>query len=262
MVAAGLIRGFFVKFSIGATLNKAFALLSRTIGPLLISSVLIYLIPFLLYYYSVESPAGYVDEGFGSSSQNPLVGLPKVVLGIVINTVFTIVVVVILYRAHKGETIAIADLRKAIGNKFLQVLGASIAANVLISLATLLLIIPGIIVGLMFCVAIPTSVIENRGVGGSLTRSRDLTRGHRWSLLGYFPIILVSLLAVAVLYFAGIDLTEWSDWPDIEPFVPVLSTMGEVIFSVLLCVFTVAAYAMLRDLKEGHRPETVAEVFA
>lgn len=251
-----------MKFSVGAALNRAFGLLSRTLGPLLMASALIYMAPFLLYYYGVELPTGYVDESFGSWSANPLVGLPKLVLGAVVNTIFTIVVVLILYRAHKGEATGFADLRKAISDKFLQVLGASIAANVLISLATVLLIIPGIIVGLMFCVAIPIAVIENRGVGGSLTRSRDLTRGQRWSLLGYFAIILVVLVSVVMGYYGVLEFADENFFLAIEPALPTLNLLVELIFSVPLLVFTVTAYAILRDLKEGHRPETVAEVFA
>lgn len=251
-----------MKFNIGRTLNKAFNLLSRTGGQLLIASVLIYLLPMLAYYYAVEAPTGYVDDGLISWVDNPVVGVPKVALGIIIHIVFSIVLIVTLYSADKNENTDLKDLRTTIADKFFTVFGVSIIFNILVGLGTVLLVVPGIIAALMFYVSVPAAVIEKGDVFESLIRSRDLTRGKRWGLFGYFVIVLIMLFAIMMGIFIPLSFAEAGSIPALIPLLHPLYLVVELIISVLMLLFTTAAYIHLRDLKEGHRPETVADVFA
>jgi hypothetical protein len=61
---------------------------------------------------------------------------------------------------------------------------------------TLLLVVPGIIVALMWIVAPSALVIERLGVVDAFKRSRAVTKGHHWALLGL--IVVYTLVVVAL----------------------------------------------------------------
>ena len=71
-------------------------------------------------------------------------------------------------------------------------IGLAIACALGICLASLLLVVPGLILWARWSVALPALVIERTGVMESLARSRDLTQGRRWTVLGF--VILMAAL--------------------------------------------------------------------
>jgi len=50
-------------------------------------------------------------------------------------------------------------------------------------------IIPGIVIYLSLIVAYPIVILENSSVTGALETSRDLTKGHRWNILGALLVL-------------------------------------------------------------------------
>ncbi|WP_174279985.1 hypothetical protein [Sphingomonas bacterium] len=65
---------------------------------------------------------------------------------------------------------------------------------------TMLLIVPGIMLVVMWSVAAPVLVIERPGILAALARSRALTRGHRWRVFGLL------LLVYGTYWMAGVGL--------------------------------------------------------
>jgi hypothetical protein len=58
-----------------------------------------------------------------------------------------------------------------------------------------LLLVPGIILGLMYALAVPVFVLEERGGSASLSRSSQLTKGHRGRIfLIYFLLIVLAVI--------------------------------------------------------------------
>jgi hypothetical protein len=133
--------------------------------------------------------------------------------------------------------------------------------------ATLLLIVPGIIVIVMWFVAIPARVVEHASIGGSLNRSSELTRGYRWSIFGlcivYFFAFALILLVVSALVGVGLVVTSNEDvLSDIDgPIVFVGNTISTMISSIFLSTLVAAIYYELRQIKEGIGPEALASVF-
>lgn len=68
-------------------------------------------------------------------------------------------------------------------------------SGLLQTIGFLFLIIPGIIIGLSLELVYPVAVLENRSASGVLRRSYELTKGHRWKILGA-SIIIALLVAV------------------------------------------------------------------
>ena len=71
-----------------------------------------------------------------------------------------------------------------------------IIVGIIIILGVIALVIPGIILAIMFSMALPALLLENSGVVGSLSRSRELV-GHRW--LKTFATFLVLVIIIAII---------------------------------------------------------------
>lgn len=94
---------------------------------------------------------------------------------------------------------------------FWKYLGASILLGLAVGVGFLLLIVPGIILGLMFMFA--TLIVIERELGPieSLSESNRLTRGHKWPLFGFVLLLLLvnllGLLALVVGLLVSIPVT-------------------------------------------------------
>lgn len=115
------------------------------------------------------------------------------------------------------ETVAIAAIvQELLGHRFSLASGAAatiarlgaLVGVVLISyvagtVGLLLLVVPGAIIGMMLFVAVPVCVTEKLGVVDSLSRSRALTKGHRWRIFGAF-MAMIAIIAVPVSVLLGL----------------------------------------------------------
>jgi len=76
----------------------------------------------------------------------------------------------------------------------LPALGIAILVGLGVMVGLTLLIVPGIILFLRWCVAVPVLVQERQGVLASMGRSAALTQGNRWALFGLFLIVVIILI--------------------------------------------------------------------
>jgi hypothetical protein len=74
-------------------------------------------------------------------------------------------------------------------------IGAGLVAGLGIAVGLVLLIVPGLILLTIWCLISPVIVLEGKRIGESFGRSRELVRGHGWTVFG---VIIVSVLASAV----------------------------------------------------------------
>ena len=74
-------------------------------------------------------------------------------------------------------------------------IGAGILAGLGIALGIVLLIVPGLILLTWWCLIAPVIVLEGKRIGESFSRSRELVRGHGWTVFG---IVILSVLASAI----------------------------------------------------------------
>jgi hypothetical protein len=121
---------------------------------------------------------------------------------------------------------AVADVRDGridttVGEVFDRVrpqLGTLILAGILAALGIaagfVLLIVPGLILLTWWCLIVPTIVLEGKRVGESFTRSRELVRGHGWTVFGVVVITaILSGIAAGIIQsifsFLGSFLRYW-----------------------------------------------------
>ena len=102
------------------------------------------------------------------------------------------------------------DQRVTIGSAFSQakssmgrVIGITFLVAIAVGIASLLLIIPGIYVAVMWSMAIPVTVLEGGGLNASTNRSQVLTKGNRGRIFVIYVLVaLLALVVTLVLQFA------------------------------------------------------------
>ena len=145
--------------------------------------------------------------------------------------------------------------RACIANGFAQlgrVLGVTLVSALAIAGASMLLVVPGIIVSLMLYVVVPVTLAEGLGIRAAMSRSRQLTDGRKGD------ICLIVILAGAV----GILLEVYA-YRELGPTAAlvarcIVSALTTMFFSVTVAV----SYFELRKLKDGLAVPELAQAFA
>jgi hypothetical protein len=137
----------------------------------------------------------------------------------------------------------------------------TIVSMIGIYFALVFLIIPGIIVAVMWCVAAPAMVSENLGVFASLGRSRALTKGSRWPVFALLTVALmltfIPLTVVPIVSGALVTLAT-------QPLGPlaIFTTLLGALATMILIAIDAAIYVELRAVKEGASSQSLASIFA
>lgn len=138
--------------------------------------------------------------------------------------------------------------------KLFPLIGLGIVVAIGVSIGFVLLIVPGVILYLMWMVAVPAMMVENLGVFEALSRSSALTKGSRLKLLGLIIVFIVFSIIIGIPF--GV-LTMIS---------PTLSVLSSALISTASAAVGAAGiaaiYIELRGTKEGASSEQLASVFA
>lgn len=107
--------------------------------------------------------------------------------------------VIAVSHVHLERPITIAESFAGIRGRIFSLAMIMIGYGIAVGIGFLLLIIPGIILGLMWALTIPVAVLEDTGLRDSVNRSAELTKGSRGRVFVIYVLFLVLLYA---LYFA------------------------------------------------------------
>lgn len=102
-----------------------------------------------------------------------------------------------------GRATDLAETAEAVGRRLLSLIAIAIISGILVGVATLFFIIPGIYVALRLGLAPAACVIDDLPFGDSLSESWDVAQGNLLKLFGIqFGTGLVSTVVLAVLIVA------------------------------------------------------------
>jgi len=249
------------EFSIGRAVSDAISLTRNVIYPALNIAL-----PFSVL---TEVFSWLVQNSFdtGRSLASATLWL-DVVLGIVVATVITgagyalLMCLIVVDREGARATVSEAIHRArpfiapAIGLGILSALG--------VYSAMILLVIPGLYLNGVWFVNTPALVNEKIGILDAFARSADLTRGHRWPILG-----LVTALFVATY---GLSYAGHSIVPTIANALSIgqwttalyygVDTLTDAVFMIVNAGLAMSVYFSLRDDKEGPSGAQVSDIFA
>lgn len=143
---------------------------------------------------------------------------------------------------------------------FLPVVVIGLVTGVCVTIAALFLIVPGVILGLYWSMAIPAYVQERIGTFASFGRSAELTEGNRGNLF-----------LILFLFVIGMAIFNWVLNGIIGPvFGTTRSQVMAAIFqglfaslnSAVSLTIVASCYVELRNVKDGIAPNELAEIFA
>ncbi len=225
------------EFRVDRVLVRGFSILARNVVPFGLLA-LAFTAPPHLYALAVDQPS----EPAATASTG---SVAIFVADILLRYLLTAALVYGTIRELRGSHASLVEcLSRGLGLVF-PVVGVAILVGVATGLATLLLIIPGLIVATMLWVAVPVAVVERPGVINSLTRSAELTKGYRWPVFGVLATVVALNVVLAIL--AG-SLVAGED--DTTAFL-LVSWIVSAIFGAVIAVVSAVSYHDLRVAKEG-----------
>src|SRR5262245_38713926 len=134
------------------------------------------------------------------------------------------------------------------------------AASLRVLLPVLLALppIPIVLIVTVYFVTTPACVVEERGPFGSMGRSAQLTKGHRWRIFG-LELLLIGLLLIASIL---IGLLNWTLSTIGGPLLGAISGfLWNAVWVACYAVMVAVAYYDLRVAKEGIDIEQIVEAF-
>jgi hypothetical protein len=194
--------------TVGGILGEAWKLYTRFFTRFFVIAAIVYLVVNLL-----NATLGSL---IGSSAS----------IAILVALVTMVVSLVGTFWLQGALVYAVDDVRdgrvdSSIGELFERVrpyLGSLIIAGLVagfgIAIGLVLLIVPGLVLLTWWCLLSPVIVLEGKPVGEAFTRSRELVRGHGWTVFGVVVVAAIaSVLASAVIQslfsFLGSFLRYW-----------------------------------------------------
>src|SRR5262245_31490579 len=220
---------------------------------------------------TIERAASMLFGHFGAFAGTALIAsLPSLIFalavpasriqGIVDLIVGQIVAVTLIYgtlQALRGRQVTVGESLSQGFARLGTAIGVAILSGLGVAVGFILLIVPGLILAMMWAVAIPAAVVERTGVIDTLSRSVSLTRERRWRVFGAILVagiitVLVNAVIVAIAYFVGgVDSTL---------FVIVIWAATAVSQAFTACVYATLYYFLRRE-KEGVEIDQIAAVF-
>jgi len=149
----------------------------------------------------------------------------------------------------KGQVNLGASVRFAV-SRLLSIWALSIVVGVIVFLGFIALIVPGIILAIMFSLALPVLLIENKGVTESMGRSRELV-GKRWLKTFATFLVLGIILLVASFIVSAISGSLGILGPVVNG---ILSALYQPLFPILMAVYYYSNLARISQPPPGQMP--------
>jgi hypothetical protein len=246
-------------FEMGRVFGRTFEVIGRNIALYLALSVVLVGLPTLVFQLLVPQMQNQnaLRDAILTGSMGNWLGM--IALAGLVGTLFRYFLQATLVRATIED---LSDRRPNFGDCFstglavvLPVIGIAIVSAVAIVFACLLLIVPGIMLAIAWSVAIPAKVAERTGVFDSLSRSRVLTKGHRWKI---FWLLLLTAMLMGFIQGALVAA--------LAAFGPTAGAFASAIVSAIaaavMATLVATMYVELRTAKEGTDVSTLAAVFS
>jgi hypothetical protein len=206
--------------TIGAVLDEAWTLFTRFFSRFFVIGLVVFALVNLVYALVVEAISSDAE-------------LAAVVLGIV-GLATAVVGTTWLQGAFSRVSSSIAPL-----------FVAGLLAGLGIAVGLMLLVVPGLFLLTIWAVIAPVIVIERRGALESFGRSRELVRGHGWTV---FAIVIITGLLSGIA--SGLLQAAFSFLPR---FLEILvgGTIAQAVVAPFVAIALAITYFRLRDAKEG-----------
>ncbi len=107
--------------------------------------------------------------------------------------------VVAVSQVHLDRPASVMDSFLRVKGQILGVIGLSMLVGLLVGLAFLALIVPGVLLAIQWSLAVPAKVLENRSATEAMSRSSDLTKGNRGRVFVIWILFILLSIGVSLL---------------------------------------------------------------
>lgn len=255
------------RMSVGRVFERAFSTIAHNPVVVLGLALVLGAIPGLIMTYLFSSFAvGAVRPGMSANTMAALtfIGLVSWAISLMISAIVQGALTRATVAESEGKKASFGESLSAGFRVFLPLIGVGFLFAVGVALGMILLIVPGVILLLMWSVAAPAVVVERDGVFQAFRRSRQLTSGARWKILGVF-LVLVVLYWLLSIVLGLVGLKMYGAANAATGFTTA-NLIGSVvlgtIFNVLWGTIQPSLYVELRHWKEGDSVQALADVFS
>jgi len=114
--------------------------------------------------------------------------------------------VIAVSQVHLDRPAGVADSFSRVKGQILPVIGLSLLVGLAAGAACIALLVPGILLFVMWSLAVPAKILENRGALDSMSRSMDLTKGNRWRIFVIWLLFVLLGIGVGLLLRWPVEL--------------------------------------------------------
>lgn len=247
-VVSGSMIGSSAEFSIGGVFSRTFSILGRNFAPFALISAVATL-PYVLFYWNQTAAVPGALPKFNIDMALPFI------VGFVLKMLIQAVIVYAAFQDMRRRPVAIGESFGKALPRLAPILGLMIVEGLAVGFGTILLIVPGIILMMMWYVALPVCVVEQLGPIESLGRSSELTKGHRWKLFGLVLIVgIVGLIIGATIPIAGRLIFGRVGFV-------ITQYLVQTVVGAFGAILVIVIYHDLRVAKEGIDTDQIAAVF-
>jgi len=249
-------------FRLGDAFSKSFSAFGRHFMTFFLLTVIANIPNYVFQWASVSPPAA--PGALPAFNPWAFLVLP---VGILCSTIATGAITYGVVQDLRDGPVSIGEAIAIAARRFLPMFGVALAVGILVFLGSILLVVPGLIVGCMYFVAAPVCIAERAGVGASLRRSRFLTKGHRWQIFGAYLLIIVLGVIVVGVIAAGVAGAILMIGPGGASILrntgaaTIVQDAVQAIFGAFIAVLAAVFYYQLRVAKEGIDVTKIASVF-
>jgi MFS family permease len=254
------------KLDIGQVISQTFSVIGRNFATFFVLSFLLSGLPVAILSYVQVSAIGGPGAGL---DLNPAMIASWVVGGlgaIVTASVLQGTLVYATVQDMNGQKPNIGECLTTGFRAFLPLLAVSILFGLAIVGGMILLVVPGIMIGVAWCVCVPALVAERTSITGAFGRAGELTRNNRWRIFGLFLIVWIALVVVGGIVGAitgGMMLASADPMAAArDPIQVVLSVVVNTLSSLVTSTGIAVLYVELRRLREGAGPQWLADIFS
>lgn len=183
-------------FNFGRVFSRGFQSFGKAMAPAILIALIFVVVPYALLIGALGSlstsadferlmSSGMIGAWFGGAFAAGLVAL-----------VGQISLIHLALRAQQGRDFSFGSSLAVGARLFLPAFGLGILVGLGTMLGLLLLVVPGLILMVIWCVALPARIHYGPGVTAAMEESADLTKGVRWIV---FALLLVSGIGLSIL---------------------------------------------------------------
>lgn len=248
-----------IKFEIGRVIGETFSGLKRNWQVLTMVSVGVAVIGAILNVIMMRS---LLDATTLQANPAALITSPgywgALLAGIALNGFAMSALLSVLLKRDGAQ---LQDAVAAGLRFFLPMLGLTLLWTLGVTFASMLLLVPGIILLTMWSVSAPVLLAEQTGVIAAFGRSRALTKGIRWPVFGAL-LVFVIILYVIVFAIQGLGGGSMAVLNPNITVAFVIAAVTSFLSTLFVSSFLAALYLEVVNAKEGGSRSELAEVFS